>query len=151
MRQCHEIFSSGFFHESSSPQAPGNNNRGISNFFLKFTEIFARQGAPNIRHRCQRHWQQIFLPPVSITPVSKMPAVNLPSVPLVSLVAIIGIKSDCLHLKVILKKNIYLYVYSTTQRCPNKIFKIFLIEGFFHLPLVSTTLVCTLSCEYLRE
>ncbi len=38
-----------------------------------------------------------------------------------------------------LKANIYIYVNSTTQRCPNKIIKIFLIEDFFHLPPVSTT------------
>ena len=37
--------------------------------------------------------------------------------------------------------KMYLYVNSTTQRCPNKIFKTFLIEDFFHLPPVSTTLV----------
>ena len=37
-------------------------------------------------------------------------------------------------------------VNSTTQRCPNKIIKIFLLEGFFYLPPVSLTPV-----EYLRE
>jgi hypothetical protein len=36
------------------------------------------------------------------------------------------------------KKKIYLYVNSTTQKCPNKKIKTFLIEDFFHLPLVST-------------
>jgi hypothetical protein len=40
-----------------------------------------------------------------------------------------------------LKKKIYLYANSTTQRCPKEIMKIFLIEDFFHLPPVSTTLV----------
>jgi hypothetical protein len=29
-----------------------------------------------------------------------------------------------------LKAKIYIYVNSTTQRCPNKIIKIFLLEGF---------------------
>jgi hypothetical protein len=43
------------------------------------------------------------------------------------------------HLKVNLKAKIYIYVNSTTQRCPNKIIKIFLLEGFFHLPPVSLT------------
>jgi hypothetical protein len=38
-----------------------------------------------------------------------------------------------------LKVKLYLYVNSTTQRCPNKIIKTFLIEDFFHLPPVSTT------------
>ncbi len=61
---------------------------------------------------------------------------------------ILGTISDCLHLKVNLKKK---NVNSTTQRCPNKIFKTFLIEDFFHLPTVSGHRWCTLSCEYLRE
>ncbi len=43
--------------------------------------------------------------------------------------------SGCRHLKMNLKAKIYLCVYSTTQRCPNKTIKIFLLEGFFHLPL----------------
>ncbi len=60
-----------------------------------------------------------------------------------------GMISDCLHFKV--NKKMYLLVNSTTQRCPNKIFKIFLIDDFFHFPPVSTTRWCTLSCEYLRE
>jgi hypothetical protein len=38
---------------------------------------------------------------------------------------------DCLHFKVNLKKKIYLYVNSTTHRCPNKISETFLIEDFF--------------------
>jgi hypothetical protein len=40
-----------------------------------------------------------------------------------------------------LEGNNYLYVNSTTQRCPNKIIKTFLIEDFLYLPQVSTTLV----------
>jgi hypothetical protein len=32
-----------------------------------------------------------------------------------------------------------MYLYVTTQRCPNKIFKTFLIENVFHLSPVSTT------------
>jgi hypothetical protein len=46
-----------------------------------------------------------------------------------------GIISDCLHLKQNLK-NCYLYVNSTSQRCPNKIIKTFWIQDFFHLPPV---------------
>jgi hypothetical protein len=38
----------------------------------------------------------------------------------------------------------YIYVNSTTQRCPNKIIKIFLLESFFHLPPVSLTPVANL-------
>jgi hypothetical protein len=37
------------------------------------------------------------------------------------------------------EKFIYLYVYYTTQRCPNKIIKSFLIEDFLHLTPLSTT------------
>jgi hypothetical protein len=37
-------------------------------------------------------------------------------------------------LQVNLKAKLFMYVNSTTQRCPNKIIKIFLIEDFFHLP-----------------
>ncbi len=60
--------------------------------------------------------------------------------------------SGCLQLKVNLKKKICLYVNSTTQRCPNKIFKTFLIEDFFHLPLMSTILEVHLELQiYLRE
>ncbi len=54
---------------------------------------------------------------------------------------IIGTISDCLHLKVNLVKNIYLYVNFTTQWCPHKIIETFLIEDFFHLTTVSTTQV----------
>ncbi len=52
--------------------------------------------------------------------------------------------SGCRHLKVNLKAKIYIYVNSTTQRCPNKIIKIFLLENFFHLPPVLLTPVANL-------
>ena len=52
--------------------------------------------------------------------------------------------SGCRQLKVNLKAKIYLYVNSTTQRCPNKIIKIFLLESFFHLVPVSLTPVANL-------
>jgi hypothetical protein len=42
------------------------------------------------------------------------------------------------HLELNLKAKIYIYGNSSTQRCPNKIIKIFLIEDFFRLPPVST-------------
>ncbi len=50
----------------------------------------------------------------------------------------------CRHLKVNLKVKIDMYVNSKTQRCPNKIIKTFLLEGFFHLPPVSLTPVANL-------
>jgi hypothetical protein len=52
--------------------------------------------------------------------------------------------SGCRHLKVNLKAKIYIFVNSTTQRCPNKIIKIFQLEGFFHLPPMSLTPVANL-------
>ncbi len=55
-----------------------------------------------------------------------------------------GLISGCRYLKVNLKANIYIYVNSTIQRCPNKIIKIFLIVDFFHLPPVSPTPVVNL-------
>jgi hypothetical protein len=52
--------------------------------------------------------------------------------------------SGCIYHKVNLKAKIYIYYNSTTQRCQNKIIKIFLLEGFFHLPTVSLTPVANL-------
>ncbi len=46
-----------------------------------------------------------------------------------------------------LKKKIYPYAKSTTQRCSKVIMQIFLIEDFFHLPSVSTTLVVHLELQ----
>jgi hypothetical protein len=47
--------------------------------------------------------------------------------------------SGCWDLKVNLKAKFFMYVNSTSQRCPDKIMKNFLIEDFFHLPPVSAT------------
>jgi hypothetical protein len=58
-----------------------------------------------ICHRCQRHRRQIM-----------------------------GTISGCRHLKLHLKAKIYIYFNSTTQRCPNKIIKIFPLDDFCHLP-----------------
>ncbi len=114
-----------------------------------------------MHHRYQRHRWQIF-PPFSLAlliPVANLPPVSTP-------VAnchlyqrhrrqichrcqrhqwqIMATISGCRHLKVNLKAKISIYVNSTTQRCPNKIIKIFLLEGFFHLSPVSTTPVANL-------
>ncbi len=104
----------------------------------------------------------LLIPLVNLPPVSTIPAANLPPVS-TTLVAnchryqrhqrqicnlcrwhrwqIMATISGCRcrHLKVNLKAKIYIYVYSTTQRCPNKVIKIFLLEGFFHLLPVSLT------------
>ncbi len=121
-----------------------------------------------ICHQYQRHWRQI-LPPVSLVlltpganlpPVSTIPAANLPPVSMTPVAnchryqrhqrqicrrcrwhwwQIIRTISGCRHLKVNLKAKMYIYVNSTTERCPNKIIKIFQLEDFFHLPPVSLT------------
>ena len=126
-------------------------------FFQKFTEIFASQGAPAAPAK---------LPPVSTTPVANLPPVSATPVANFSTIfasvvdtggkfaagvncqryrwQIMATISGCRHLKVNLKAKIYIYVNSTTQRCPNKIIKIFLLEGFFHLPPVSLTPVANL-------
>jgi hypothetical protein len=58
-----------------------------------------------------------------------------------------GTISDCLHLNV--KKFIYMFtLYPKVSKQNNQTF---LIEDFFHLPPVSTTLWCTLSCKDLCE
>ncbi len=62
---------------------------------------------------------------------------------------IMGTISGCRHLKVNLKAKFYIYVNSSTQRCPNKIIKNFLIEDFFYLS--QRHRLCTLNYEYLRE
>jgi hypothetical protein len=53
-----------------------------------------------------------------------------------------GLISGCRNLKVNLKAKVYIYVDSTIQRCPNKIYKIY--KDFFHLPPVSATPVVNL-------
>jgi hypothetical protein len=55
-----------------------------------------------------------------------------------------GLISGCRYLKVNLKAKMYICVNCTFQRCPNKTFKIFLIDDFSHLPPVSTTPVVNL-------
>ncbi len=99
-----------------------------------------------MHHRYQRHRWQI--------PVSTIPAANLPPVSTTPVAnchryqghqrQIMATISGCRHLKVNLKAKIYIYVNATTQRCLNKIIKIFLLEGFIHLPLVSLTPVANI-------
>ncbi len=63
--QCHEIFCFRFFSWITFPQAPENNSRVIYNFFWKFEEIFAGQGAPPVSTTPLAN-----LPPVLMTPVA---------------------------------------------------------------------------------
>jgi hypothetical protein len=126
------------------------------------------------------HRRQIF-PPISLVlmipvanfpPVSTIPAANLPPVS-TTLVAtchryqrrrrqichrcqqhrwqIMVTISGCSHLKLNLKAKSYKYVNSTTQRCPNKIIKIFRLKIFAICHRCQRHRWCTLSCEYLRE
>ncbi len=114
--QCHEIFCILFFHASSSPKPP-KIMLGSYQIFWKFTEIFA---------------SHIELPVA--TPVANLPLVPLvlmspvAKLPHISTIRrqITGTISDFLHL-VNLKGKFYLVVDSTTERCPNKIIKAFLI------------------------
>ncbi len=143
--QCHEIFCFKFFSWIIFPQAPKNNIRVISNFFEnlrryrksrcptginttggKFAAGVNYTGINDTRGKFATGTSGVTienggkLPP----PVLTTPAVNLTSVTM-------GTISVFLHLEVNKKTKIYLYVKSTTQRCPNKIFKTFLIEDFF--------------------
>ncbi len=137
----------------------------ISNFF----ENSRRYSQVKVHHRCQRHrWQilpsvplVLLIPVANLPPVSTILAANLPPVSTTPVTnchwyqrhrrqichrcqwhrwQILITVSGCRHLKVNLKAKLYIYVSSTTQRWPNKMIKIFLIEDFFHLPPVSTEL-----------
>ncbi len=124
--QCHEIFCFWFFSWITFPQAPDNIIWIVSNFF----ENSRRYSQVKVHHRCQRHRWQIaagindtggkFFHQFLLCCWHRW--------------QIIGTISGCRYLKVNLKAKIYIYVSSTTQRWPNKIIKIFLIDDFFHLP-----------------
>ncbi len=45
--QCHEIFASGFFHETSTPE-PLKIMSGLFRIFSKFAKIFTSQSAPPV-------------------------------------------------------------------------------------------------------
>ncbi len=140
--QCHEIFCFRFFSWITFPQAPENNIRIISNFF----ENSRRYSQVKVHHGCQRHRWQI------AAGINDTDGIFWNQFPLCCWPwwqfchryrwhwwQIMGTISGCRHLKVNLKAKIYKHVNSTTQRRPNKIIKIFLLEDFFHLPPVSLT------------
>ncbi len=122
-------FFSDFFPEASSPKPL--KIIGSIQLFWKFAEILPSQGAP----------------PLWLTPAA---GVNYTDGKFSTSIndtswyrwgrwyqwKIMVTISDCLHLKVNLRKKIKPYVISSTQRCPNNILY-FLIEDFFHLPPVS--------------
>ncbi len=151
--ECHENFCFWFFWWISFPPAPEYSIRTISKFF----ENSRRYSQVKVHHRCQRRRRQVFLP---ISLVLLIPVANLPPVSTTPVAnchryqrhrrqichrcqrhrwQIMGTISGCKHLKLNLPAKSYIYVYSATQRCPNKIIKIFLFEHFCHLPPVSAT------------
>ncbi len=157
------------FFMNQFPPSPRVLHLDRFKFFRKFAEIFASQGVPPVSATPVANFSTIFasvvdtggkfatgvndtdgkfatgvnaaggkLPQVSTTPAANLPLVSL--TPMANNDTILG----CRHRKVNLKPKIYIYLNSTTQRCPNKIIKIFLLEAFFHLPTVSLTPVANL-------
>ncbi len=129
--ECREIFCFWFFSWIIFPHASDNSIRVILNFlensrrYLQVKVHHRYQWHPRqVCHRCQRHlWQ------------------------------IVGTLSDCWHLKVNLKKRIYLYMLTLLLKGVQKFF--FKCSGWrfiwFATGVVDTRGWCTLSCEYLRE
>ncbi len=71
---CHEIFCFLFFM-NQFPPSPRLSHQDRFEFFRKFAEIFARQGAPPVSTTPVAH-----LPPVSLPPVSTTPAANFATI-----------------------------------------------------------------------
>ncbi len=82
------------------------------------------------------------IPPANFTPVSMTPVANCCWYQQHRRQKM-GTVSDYWHFKVNLKNKNFIYVDLTTQRCSKKITN-FLIEDFFDLPQVSTTLTVNL-------
>jgi hypothetical protein len=125
---------------STTPAAnlPPVSTTPAANFSTSFASVVDTGGkfATGVNDTCSKFATGVNdaggkLPPVSTTPAASM--------------------SGCRHLKVSLKAKIYIYVNITSQRCQNKIIKIFLIEDFFHLPPVSTTPVVRLELRISRR
>ena len=126
----------GWYEASESCLKGQCHLRIISNFF----ENSRRYSQFKVHHRCQRHRWQIchrcqwhcWQIAVGINNTSGKFCHQFPLC-CWHRCQIIGTKSGCRHLKVNLKAKIYVYVSSTSQRWPNKIIKIFLIEDFLVL------------------
>ncbi len=120
-------------------------------------------------HRYQRHRWQIFppfllallipvanLPPVSTTPVENCHRYQRHRRQICHRCLwhrwqIMATISGCRQLKVNLKAKIYIYVNSTSQRCPKKIIKICCFNVFAICHRCRWHRWQILSCEYLRE
>jgi hypothetical protein len=134
------------FFMNQFPPSPRVFHLACSNFF----ENSRRYSRVKVHHRYQRHRRQIFLPfslvlliPAANLPlVSTIPLANLPPVSTTPVAKchryqrnrrqichrcqrhrwqIMATISGCTYHKVSLNAKIYIYVNSTTQRCPNKI------------------------------
>ncbi len=154
------FFASGFFHESPSPK-PLKITVGSFRIFSKIRgDIRKSKCTTNVNDTSGKFATGVNdiggkkLPPVSTTPAANLPPVS--STPAANFATssacvsttpvanchrcrwhqwqIMGTISGCRHLKVNLKAKFFIYVNSSTQRCPNKIMKIFLIEFFPFLP-----------------
>ncbi len=118
------------------PQDPENLIRVISNFFQ-----FASQGAPPVSMTPVVNLLKV--PLVSSIPVAKLPPVSNDTSGKIAKCQwqrwlIFGTISDCLHLKVNLKKKI-IYMLTLLLKGVKKCLNL-LIEDFFYLPPVSMTL-----------
>jgi hypothetical protein len=122
-------------------------------------EIFTSQGAPPASTTLMENLPPVStipaakLPPVSTTPVANLPSVSTTpvanfAISSASVVDICGKQWEQYqtadNFKMNLMEKNFLYANSATQRCPKEIMKTFLIEDFFHLPLVSMTPVVQL-------
>ncbi len=133
------------------PPSPWKEQYGHFKFFKNICKSRCTNGINNTGGKfassiCQQYQLQRpqILPPVPL--VLLIPLANWPPVSTAASLyrqcqqlqwQIMGKISDCWHLKVNLKEILYLFVNSTTERCPNKIIKTFVIEDFLHLPPVS--------------
>jgi hypothetical protein len=109
------------FFMNQFPPSPRVFHLDRFEFFRKFAEIFASQGAPPVSTTLVAN-----LPPVSTTPaekpVSTTPVTNLPPVSATQVANI---------------STIFASVIDTGGKFATGVVKIFLLEGFFHLPPVS--------------
>ncbi len=127
------FFASGFFHDSLSPK-PLKITLGS---FQIFSKILGRYSQVKVHHRCQQHLWQIAAS-IKDTGGKFCHQFRLCCWHRGQICyrrqwhrwQIMGTISYCRHPKVNFKAKIYIYVSSTTQRWPNKIVRIFLVEDF---------------------
>ncbi len=147
--QCHEIFFSGFFHGSASPQP--------QSIPLGPFQIFPKIRGDICKTRCTIG--------INYTGGKFSTGVNDTGGNIATVINDTGSKfsvcwylwqnmetiSGCRLLKVNLKAKVYIYVNSTTQMCPNKIIKIFWLKIFSICHWCHRHRWRILSREYLRK